>query len=150
LKKKYCYSTKDKKNYTLEIFYINDLHRKFGPLYSLRNNIKEFDNEKDDNVDKLKIAAGDLVVGSDEKLNSFFFKFFSKKDNQNNPFGLGFDAMCLGNHEFDVGEAGLARELDQDLSYPFVATNLTIKSGPLVNYTDNKENNKPKLLNPVL
>lgn len=139
--KQYGKNPVDYTNDTLEIFYINDLHRKFGPIFSLHHAVDRFEKGKfkQNDVDKLKIAAGDLVVGSDEKLNSFFFKLFSKKDEKNNPFGLGFDALCLGNHEFDAGEAGLARELDQELSYQFVATNLNIKdSSPLVRHKDSK------------
>ncbi len=146
--KKFGTLTADNTNDTLEIFYINDLHRKFGPLFALNTAVSKFDNSNSKfkhtqfqtkEVDKLKVAAGDLVVGPDEKLNSFFFKLFSKRDEKKNPFGLGFDVMCLGNHEFDAGESGLARELDQDLSYPFVATNLTIKdSSPLARHRDSK------------
>ncbi len=128
-------------NDTLEIFYVNDWHRKFSPLYALSKKIEEFDNEKTD-ADKLKIAAGDLVIGENQTINKFFFKFFgSKVKNNNNPPGLGFDVMCLGNHEFDPGEDTLAKELDDDTfpTYPFVATNLTIKNdSPLARHRDKK------------
>jgi len=131
-----------RKNDTLEVLYINDWHRKFSPLFSLSRKIDEFDNEKTANTDKLKIAAGDLVVGENQTINKFFFKFFSNNGEKNNkPAGLGFDVMCLGNHEFDPGEEGLANELDDNTfpTYPFVATNLTIKdSSPLARYRDNK------------
>lgn len=126
---------------TLELFYINDWHRKLSPLYALNKKIEEFDNEKTDS-DKLKIAAGDLVVGENKTINKFFFKFFSSNGKNNNkPAGLGFDAMCLGNHEFDVHEDGLAEELDDKTfpTYPFVATNLTIKdSSPLARHRNKK------------
>ncbi len=126
---------------TLELFYVNDWHRKLTPLYALSKKIEEFDNEKTD-ADKLKIAAGDLVVGENKRINKFFFKFFSNNGKNNNkPAGLGFDVMCLGNHEFDVYEDGLAEELDDKKfpTYPFVATNLTIKDkSPLVRHRDKK------------
>lgn len=128
-------------NDTLELFYVNDWHRKFSPLYALSKKIEEFDNEKT-GADKLKIAAGDLVIGENQTINKFFFKFFgSNGKNNNKPACLGFDVMCLGNHEFDPGEDALAKELDGDTypTYPFVATNLTIKNdSPLARHKDKK------------
>jgi 5'-nucleotidase len=76
--------------------------------------------------DVLKLHAGDAITGTS------YFTFFSGEADAQMMNNICFDAVAMGNHEFDEGDAGLKKFLD------FLATG-TCKTFPL------SANVKPKV-----
>ncbi len=77
-------------------------------------------------TDVLKLHAGDAITGTS------YFTFFSGQADAEMMNDICFDAVAMGNHEFDEGDAGLKKFLD------FLATG-SCKSLPL------SANVKPKI-----
>ena len=76
------------------IMYINDLHRQLPKMSRLVSASEHAENLANSNgSDLLRLSAGDLFVGSDEKINAVAAKFLNLAD---------IDAQALGNHEFDI------------------------------------------------
>lgn len=75
------------------IFYINDIHGQTKNMEKITSASKNFDSFTPSGVDKLKLSAGDTMLGHDEKLNIAANKFL----NANNIM-----ASAVGNHEFDI------------------------------------------------
>lgn len=69
-------------------------------------------------TDVLKLHAGDAITGTS------YFTFFSGQADAQMMNNICFDAVAMGNHEFDEGDAGLKKFLD------FLATG-TCKTVPL-------------------
>ena len=71
---------------------------------------------KKENASVLLLQAGDIVQGTP------YFNLFSGKMDIEVMNVLGYDASCLGNHEFDLGLDSLYK-LIKSANFPFVATN---------------------------
>ncbi len=110
----------------LRILYVNDFHgfaeshkrigsdELQGGIAHLAHRAAELRKEKP----SLLLAAGDMIQG-DTWANLFAGK--SSIDVMN---AMGFDAMVVGNHEFDFGKATLARRI-QEASFPVLGANVT-------------------------
>ncbi len=97
------------------IMYINDLHRqlpKMSRLVSASEHAQVMANSS--GSDLLRLSAGDLFVGSDEKVNAVAAKFLNLAD---------IDAQTLGNHEFDV-TASICGKLLKDSETKLLGMNL--------------------------
>ena len=71
----------------------------------------------------LLLDAGDAFQGTpyfNEWKGSLDFKFMSE---------IGYDAVTLGNHDFDAGVDGLEAAM-KEATFPFVCTNLTFEGAP--------------------
>ncbi len=77
------------------IFYINDVHGQTGKMESLATAAQSFDTfvKQNPNVDALKVAAGDILIGEDTAINKSAVAFLNL---------IGLNATTLGNHEFDI------------------------------------------------
>ncbi len=97
------------------IMYINDLHRqlpKMSRLVSASEHAEVMANSS--GSDLLRLSAGDLFVGSDEKVNAVAAKFLNLAD---------IDAQTLGNHEFDI-TASICGKLLKDTDTKLLGMNL--------------------------
>jgi 5'-nucleotidase / UDP-sugar diphosphatase len=95
---------------------ISDYHKEVGGVArraTLVNNIRK--QSKNTNV--LLLDAGDAAQGT------IFFNLYSGKPDIDYMNQLGYDAMTLGNHEFDKGTDILAMMLE-DAQFPILAANL--------------------------
>ena len=98
------------------ILYINDVHGKMTNMERLYGVSKQFDNNKVQNTDKLKLASGDIILGSNLLANTVASRFLDWS---------GFTANTLGNHEMDVLPSNLAEIID-NAKYKLMAINTTV------------------------
>lgn len=98
------------------ILYINDVHGKMTNMERLYGVSKQFDNNKVQNTDKLKLASGDIILGSNLLANTVASRFLDWS---------GFTANTLGNHEMDVLPSNLAGIID-NAKYKLMAINTTV------------------------
>ena len=130
-------------DYTLTILHTNDTHSRieevnkydatcsakesaeqqcFGGIARLKAAI-DAERAKTDNV--LVLDAGDQFQGS------LFFTTYKGVDNAEFMNAIDYDAMALGNHEFDLGQEGLAPFLDK-INLPVLAANIeTAATSPI-------------------
>ncbi len=122
-------------DYTLTILHTNDTHSRieevnkydatcsakesaeqqcFGGMARLKAAI-DTERAKTDNV--LVLDAGDQFQGS------LFFTTYKGTDNAEFMNAIGYDAMALGNHEFDLGQEGLVPFLN-DIRIPVLSANI--------------------------
>ena len=130
-----------KAEYTLHIIHINDLHSRVEPINKYDSTCGAEDNAEgkcfggyarvatkiaelraelaDENV--LVLDAGDQYQGS--------LMYTTYKGDVEIEFmeQIGFDAMAVGNHEFDDGDAGLAK-LPDGVSFPIISGNIDVSA----------------------
>ena len=120
------------------ILYINDVHGKMTNMERIYGISKQFDNNKVQNTDKLKLASGDIILGSNLLANKVASHFLNWS---------GFSANALGNHEMDVQPAKLADLIDKsDCKILAINANVTpnspmagrIKNSVIEEYNGNK------------
>lgn len=127
LNKKTQTSTPDKHTKT-SILYINDLHGQNIRMERLVNAVNQFDSfTPSDQVDKLKFASGDIMLGEDEKSIKVGDTFLNL---------AGFMANVLGNHECDLPTPQII-PLIKDKTYKLLGLNLNpAPSNPLNQYIE--------------
>lgn len=130
-------------DYSLTILHTNDLHSRIEEVnqYDATCSAKEsadqkcfggvarlkaaIDNERKQAENLLVLDAGDQFQGS------LFFTTYKGVYNAEFMNAIGYDAMALGNHEFDLGQEGLVPFLNK-ITVPVLAANLeTIASSPI-------------------
>lgn len=97
------------------IFYISDLHGKMTNMERICEMARLFDANSTSST-KLKLASGDILLGSNpmtNKVASHFLNWIGVKNNG------------LGNHELDATPAALAESL-KDAKYNLLAANVTV------------------------
>nr|WP_320116520.1 NAD nucleotidase [uncultured Desulfuromonas sp.] len=75
-----------------------------------------------ENDNHLVLHAGDAVQGT------LYYTLFQGEADAEVMNAIGFDAMCIGNHEFDDGDEWLAGFIDQ-LDAPVISANIEVASG---------------------
>jgi 5'-nucleotidase len=110
----------------LVILYTNDTHSRIDPIPKTANKNAGMggvlrrqayvDRVRRENPGVLLLQAGDIVQGT-----PYYNLFCGKADIDMMNF-TGYDASCLGNHEFDLGLKGIA-DLTGWAKFPFIATN---------------------------
>lgn len=98
------------------IFYVNDVHGKMTNMERIYAIAKEFDNSKEKNTDKLKLASGDIILGANYTSNQVANRFLN---------WIGVSANALGNHELDVVPKNLASLMD-NAKYKLLAINASV------------------------
>lgn len=105
---------------TLDIFGINDLHGKMldGSSQPGVDELTTYlQNAQEENPNTILVSAGDMWQGSAES-NITHGQMMTRWMNE-----LGFDAMALGNHEFDWGLDAI-RENAEAAQFPILAINV--------------------------
>ncbi len=132
-------------DYTLHILHINDFHSRvepigkydstcdaeadekgecFGGVARLATKINELRNQlKAEGQNVLVLDAGDQYQGS------LFYTTYKGKDTVEFMNAIGFDAMAVGNHEFDDGPAGL-QLLAEGVKFSVISGNLDLSQSP--------------------
>lgn len=82
-------------NVRTSIFYINDYHGKSINMERTASASNSFDakNQKEKNVDTLKLSSGDIMIGEEFKTNQLAVMFQKI---------IGISASAVGNHEYDM------------------------------------------------
>lgn len=127
---------------TLSIAHINDTHSHFEPtpislaiaglderVYAnvggfarISSVVKSFKKESEQETDGfLFLHAGDCFQGT------LYYSLFKGEANATLLNMLGLDAMALGNHELDLGNAAVSKFLDQ-INFPFLAGNWDVSN----------------------
>jgi 5'-nucleotidase len=128
-------------DYTLHIVHINDLHSRieqissrdgpcsdedaaenkcFGGVARVATKIREL-------RDGVKVAGGNVIVldAGDQFQGSLFYNQYKGAAEAEFMMAIGFDAMAVGNHEFDDGPEGLASFLDK-VTFPVISGNTDV------------------------
>ncbi len=124
---------------TITIFHVNDSHSNLstlgqrdagleGSLGGIARVATVIGMTKMEDPDALVLHAGDVSIG-----DLFYTKYFASAEMQI-MLALGFDAMTLGNHEFDLGPLYFKQMLDSAFvqgSFPLLSANAILED-PLV------------------
>ncbi|MCD8552587.1 5'-nucleotidase C-terminal domain-containing protein [Seleniivibrio sp.] len=113
----------------VKIIHINDTHSHLdstkvddvstGGMAKAATVIKQL---KAENPDALLLHAGDAVQGT------IYYNMFKGRSDADVLNPLGFDAMAIGNHEFDDGDAQLASFIGM-LNFPVISANIIPAKG---------------------
>ena len=130
---------------TLHILHINDLHSRIQPINRFDSTCPAEDDAAGEcfggvariasAVDGLRgplVAAGENVIvldAGDQYQGSLFFTTYRGAAAGEFMEAIGFDAMALGNHEFNNGPEGLLPLLDT-VSFPVLSGNLDVTADP--------------------
>lgn len=117
---------------TLVILHSNDTHSQIDPFVSKTEGevggvIRRYNfinQVRSKNANVLILDAGDFSQGSP------FYNFFSGAAEVSLMNMMGYDVVCLGNHEFDKGSASLAKQLKK-ANFTIVCANYKFKNRKL-------------------
>jgi 5'-nucleotidase len=114
-------SSPAQENYTLTILHTNDTHAHFesqrggeGGIARQAAVVKQIRATEPNTL---------LLDGGDRFTGTLFHKYYQGQDNARVMNALGYDAMVLGNHEFDNGLEVLQKFIDA-VQFPILASNL--------------------------
>jgi 5'-nucleotidase len=127
--------------FTLHILHVNDFHSRIEPINAFDSTCSAEDAAEQKcfgGIARLaaKIAelraeitaeGGNVIVldAGDQFQGSLFYTTYKGAVEAEFMERIGFDAMAVGNHEFDEGPAGLANLADR-VSFPLVSGNLDV------------------------
>ncbi|MEM1388603.1 MAG: 5'-nucleotidase C-terminal domain-containing protein [Pseudomonadota bacterium] len=139
--------------YTLHIIHINDLHSRVEPINRFDSTCNAEDNAAGEcfggyarvatKIAELKAELGDANVivldAGDQYQGSLMYTTYKGDVEAEMMEIIGFDAMAVGNHEFDDGPEGLLKLID-NVSFPVISGNLDVSqsnvlAGKLENHT---------------
>jgi len=132
-------------DYTLHVLHINDFHSRVEPINAFDSTCDaetEAKNECFGGVarlatkirelrDGLKAEGQNVIVldAGDQYQGSLFYTTYKGKDTVEFMNAISFDAMAVGNHEFDDGPHGL-QLLVEGGKFPVVSGNLDLSQSP--------------------
>ncbi|MEI4471087.1 bifunctional metallophosphatase/5'-nucleotidase [Frigidibacter sp. MR17.24] len=130
-------------DYTLHVLHINDLHSRIQSINKYDSTCDAEGETKGEcfggiarvktEIDKLRgelTGAGQNVIvldAGDQYQGSLFYSTYKGELVAELMTDIGFDAMALGNHEFDDGPEGTLQLLD-NVSFPVISGNLDLTS----------------------
>jgi 5'-nucleotidase len=133
---------------SLHILHINDLHSRIQPINRFDSTCSAEDDAAGEcfggvariaaAVNQIRSeleAAGEAVItldAGDQYQGSLFFTTYRGAAAGEFMEAIGFDAMALGNHEFNNGPEGLLPLLDR-VSFPVLSGNLDVSGDPALN-----------------
>ncbi|MEM6324675.1 MAG: metallophosphoesterase, partial [Pseudomonadota bacterium] len=139
--------------YTLHIIHINDLHSRVEPINRFDSTCNAEDNAAGEcfggyarvatKIAELRAELGDANVivldAGDQYQGSLMYTTYKGDVEAEMMEIIGFDAMAVGNHEFDDGPEGLLKLID-NVSFPVISGNLDVSqsnvlAGKLENHT---------------
>ncbi|RYH03578.1 multifunctional 2',3'-cyclic-nucleotide 2'-phosphodiesterase/5'-nucleotidase/3'-nucleotidase [Salipiger sp. IMCC34102] len=125
-------------DYSLTILHTNDFHDRFEPINAYDSTCPAEDNEAGECfggiarmvtaiTDAREAAAGDVLLldAGDQFQGSLFFTRYGGELAAEFMTQLDYDAMAVGNHEFDNGPEGLAEFLDM-VEFPVLSANIDV------------------------
>ncbi|UWQ90143.1 5'-nucleotidase/apyrase family protein [Rhodobacteraceae bacterium M382] len=127
--------------YTLTILHTNDFHSRFEPVSKYDSGCRDGDNEAGKcfgGSARLVTAIADararsttsiLVDGGDQFQGSLFYTYYKGKLAAEMMNALAYDAMTVGNHEFDDGPKVLRGFMDA-VNFPVLMSNADVSAEP--------------------
>ena len=131
--------------YSLTILHINDLHSRLEPINKYDSTCSPEDDAKGEcfggvarikaKIDERRAAlseAGRNVItldAGDQFQGSLFYTTYKGAAAAEFMNAIGFDAMAVGNHEFDDGPDGLSAFLDK-VDVPVISGNIDVENEP--------------------
>jgi 5'-nucleotidase/UDP-sugar diphosphatase len=128
-------------DYTLNILHINDQHSRIEPINKYDSNCSAEEESKNEcfggiarvkaKIDERRTAlskdGGNVIVldAGDEFQGSLFYTTYKGDDTAEFMNQMGFDAMALGNHEFDDTPVTLGKFLDK-VKFPVISSNIEV------------------------
>ncbi len=128
-------------DYSLTILHTNDFHSRIEPINKYDSGCSEEDNAEGkcfggtarlDTIIKERRAASNntiLVDGGDQFQGSLFYTYYKGKAAAEFMNTLGYDAMTVGNHEFDDGPEVLRGFMDT-VQFPVLLSNADVSKEP--------------------
>jgi len=128
-------------DYTLHVIHINDLHSRIEPINRFDSTCNPEDNAAGEcfggvarvitKINELReeLAGENVIVldAGDQYQGSLMYTTYKGDVEAEFAEIIGFDAMAVGNHEFDDGDEGL-RKLTDNVSFPIVSGNIDVSS----------------------
>ena len=133
--------------YSLTILHTNDFHARFQPISKYDNNCSEknnlkgkcfggsarlieaIKNERTKFTNQFVNTKSILVDGGDQFMGTLFYTYYKGKVTAEMMNRLGYDAMTVGNHEFDDGPEVLRGFMDA-VSFPVLMSNADFSKEP--------------------
>lgn len=114
----------DDQGYTLRILHTNDHHAHIEPVKTGDKELGGVARRKTA-IDEIRAAGGNLLLldAGDVFQGTLYFNLFSGQADLYFYNKLGYDAMALGNHEFDKGQTILAEFVD-GADFPILGANV--------------------------
>lgn len=130
--------------YSLTILHTNDFHDRFEPISKYDSTCGEDDNAAGECFGGIarmvtaitagrEEAPGDVLLldAGDQFQGSLFFTQYGGELAAEFMEKLAYDAMAVGNHEFDNGPEGLAEFLDK-VNFPVLSANIDVSGNDLL------------------
>ena len=135
--------------YSLTILHTNDFHARFQPISKYDNNCSEknnlkgkcfggsarlieaIKNERTKFTNQFVNTNSILVDGGDQFMGTLFYTYYKGKVTAEMMNRLGYDAMTVGNHEFDDGPEVLRGFMDA-VSFPVLMSNADFSKEPVL------------------
>lgn len=128
-------------DYTLHILHTNDLHSRIEPINRFDSTCNAEDNAAGEcfggvarvksKVDELRgeLAGENVIVldAGDQYQGSLMFTTYQGDVEIEMLNAVGYDAMAVGNHEFNNGDAGLAK-LPDGVDFPVLSGNIDVSA----------------------
>ncbi|MEC8580069.1 MAG: 5'-nucleotidase C-terminal domain-containing protein [Pseudomonadota bacterium] len=132
-------------DYTLHVIHINDLHSRIEPISKYDGTCDAESNAEGKcfggvarvytKINELReqLAGENVIVldAGDQYQGSLMYTTYKGDVEIEMMNKIGFDAMAVGNHEFDDGDEGLAKLLD-GASFPVLSGNLDVSSSNIL------------------
>ncbi len=134
--------------YVLHVLHINDLHSRVEPINKYDSTCGAEDDAEgkcfggvarvatkiNELRDSLKAAGENVIVldAGDQFQGSLMYTTYKGAVEAEFMEMIGFDAMAVGNHEFDDGPEKLAEFIDK-VSFPVISGNLDVSASNLLN-----------------
>ena len=135
--------------YSLTILHTNDFHARFEPISKYDSGCSEEDNAEGKcfggsarmmtAISEAKARTNNyiLVDGGDQFQGTLFYTYYKGKASAEMMNKMGYDAMTVGNHEFDDGPEVLKGFADA-VDFPILMSNADITGEPLLDGTIQK------------
>lgn len=132
-------------DYTLHIIHINDLHSRIEPINRFDSTCNAEDNAAGEcfggvarvitkiNELRAELDGENVIVldAGDQYQGSLMYTTYKGDVEAEFAEIVGFDAMAVGNHEFDDGDEGL-RKLTDNVSFPIVSGNIDVSGSNIL------------------
>jgi len=137
----FCGASAALADYTLTILHTNDFHARFKPISKYDNNCGDDANAEGKcfgGTARLISAVRDararaansiLVDGGDQFQGTLYYTYYKGKVAAEMMNRIGYDAMTVGNHEFDDGPEVLRGFMDA-VSFPVLMSNADVSREP--------------------
>ena len=130
-------------DYKLTILHTNDFHARFEPINKYDSGCNAEDNAEGKcfggsarlvsaiEAARARSANSILVDGGDQFQGTLFYTYYKGKLTAQMMNKMGYDAMTVGNHEFDDGPEVLRGFMDA-VSFPVLMSNADVSREPLL------------------